>query len=57
MNGLMVKGIVADRLLPHLTVHIWIWLGALEKVASDFGLGGGFHQVLWFLPPTPTGWS
>ena len=26
-----------------------------ENVASDFGLGGGFRQILWFPPPLTTG--
>ena len=26
-----------------------------EKFASDLGLGGGFHRLLWFPPPLTTG--
>ena len=29
--------------------------GACEQVASDLGLGGGFHQVFRFPPPVTTG--
>ena len=27
-----------------------ILAGVCEKAASDLGLGGGFHRVLWFTP-------
>ena len=30
---------------------------ACQKVASDLGLGGGFHRVLRFPPPITTGVS
>ena len=36
------------------TVWVRIPSRACGKVASDFGLGGGFHRVLRFPPPVIT---
>ena len=39
----------------HIYIHIFIdTYRVSEKVVSDFGLGGGFHRVLWFPPPFAT---
>ena len=45
----------AARLLSPTTAWVRIPASACEKVASDLGLGGGFHGVLRFPPLLTTG--
>ena len=56
-GGHVVEGVATDCYLSLTTIRFRISTGACEKVASDFGLGGGLGRVLRFPPPVATGFS
>ena len=49
-DGRVVLGAATDGTLSPTTAWVQIPVWACVKVASDFGLGGGFRRVLQFPP-------